>query len=437
MVKLATGRRRTAVSAALVLALGLGVMSPSVADDKSDLKERKREVTGKIEDAQESYDESSKAYAAAAKKLAAAQAVLDKAQKRLDTTRAQLAEAQRRDAEMQRKLEQTQAKLEAAEKRLKRSEKELAKAEVGIQQFAIETLQQGDPSLRAVSGLLQGKSTSEFSEQMSINSSIADAQAAELQRLDARKVMLQIERDAVEKLRDQVKAQREEAAANLVRMRELEADAEVQATKVAGLVADREVARKAAAKIKSADAAKLAALESERSRVQARLRAIVARELAEARRRARANKGSNGDGGGGRDSSDSGSSRLMHPVSGPITSRYGMRLHPVTGVYKLHDGTDFGVGCGTPIRAAASGTIIEQYYNAGYGNRVIINHGVMRGKSVITTYNHLSGYRRSTGARVDRGDVIGYVGSTGYSTGCHLHFMVLVNGSTTNPMNWL
>ena len=114
-----------------------------------------------------------------------------------------------------------------------------------------------------------------------------------------------------------------------------------------------------------------------------------------------------------------------------------MRRHPITGVYKLHDGTDFGVGCGTPIRAAASGTIIQQYYNGAYGNRVIINHGVMRGSSVITTYNHLSAYARGVGQYVNRGDVIGYVGTTGYSTGCHLHFMVLQNGQTVNPMGWL
>ncbi|RZK91014.1 MAG: M23 family metallopeptidase [Methylobacterium sp.] len=114
-----------------------------------------------------------------------------------------------------------------------------------------------------------------------------------------------------------------------------------------------------------------------------------------------------------------------------------MRRHPITGVYKLHDGTDFGVGCGVPIRAAAGGTIVSQYYNGGYGNRVILNNGVKRGKSVITTYNHLSRFARSSGSKVSRGEVIGYVGSTGYSTGCHLHFMVLVNGGTTNPMNWL
>ena len=114
-----------------------------------------------------------------------------------------------------------------------------------------------------------------------------------------------------------------------------------------------------------------------------------------------------------------------------------MRRHPITGVYKLHDGTDFSAGCGTPIRAAAAGTIIEQYYNAGYGNRVILNNGIKRGASVVTTYNHLSRYAKGRGAHVSRGEVIGYVGSTGYSTGCHLHFMVIANGRTTNPMGWL
>ena len=137
--------------------------------------------------------------------------------------------------------------------------------------------------------------------------------------------------------------------------------------------------------------------------------------------------GAGGDGGG----------TLSRPVGGPVTSPYGMRRHPITGVYKLHDGTDFSAGCGTPIRAAAAGTIIEQYYNGGYGNRVIINNGIKRGASVVTTYNHLSRYAKGRGAHVSRGEVIGYVGSTGYSTGCHLHFMVIANGRTTNPMGWL
>jgi murein DD-endopeptidase MepM/ murein hydrolase activator NlpD len=139
---------------------------------------------------------------------------------------------------------------------------------------------------------------------------------------------------------------------------------------------------------------------------------------------------------GGAGSGDGGGS-LSRPVAGPITSGYGMRVHPITGRYKLHDGTDFGASCGTPIRAAAGGVVLEQYYNGGYGNRVILNNGLMRGQSVVTTYNHLSSYARSVGDQVNRGDVIGYVGSTGYSTGCHLHFMVLADGHTTDPMGWL
>nr|WP_238345320.1 M23 family metallopeptidase [Actinopolymorpha cephalotaxi] len=114
-----------------------------------------------------------------------------------------------------------------------------------------------------------------------------------------------------------------------------------------------------------------------------------------------------------------------------------MRFHPILHRWKLHDGTDFGAACGTPIHAAASGRVIARYYNGAYGNRVLVSHGRMRGASIVTAYNHMSRYAVSNGERVSRGEVVGYVGTTGYSTGCHLHFMVYRNGSTTNPMNWL
>jgi murein DD-endopeptidase MepM/ murein hydrolase activator NlpD len=114
-----------------------------------------------------------------------------------------------------------------------------------------------------------------------------------------------------------------------------------------------------------------------------------------------------------------------------------MRVHPITGAYKLHDGTDFGSSCGTPIRAAADGTVLETSYAGGYGNQVVIEHGNIDGDYVATSYNHLSGFAVGSGENVDRGEVIGYVGTTGMSTGCHLHFMVYLDGSTTNPMNFL
>jgi murein DD-endopeptidase MepM/ murein hydrolase activator NlpD len=106
-------------------------------------------------------------------------------------------------------------------------------------------------------------------------------------------------------------------------------------------------------------------------------------------------------------------------------------------VRKLHDGTDFSAACGTPIHAAAAGTVIERSYDGGYGNRLIIADGFHSGVSLSTAYNHLSRYRVDAGDRVKRGEVIGYVGNTGYSTGCHLHFMVYENGTTVDPMSWL
>jgi murein DD-endopeptidase MepM/ murein hydrolase activator NlpD len=77
------------------------------------------------------------------------------------------------------------------------------------------------------------------------------------------------------------------------------------------------------------------------------------------------------------------------------------------------------------------------YYNGGYGNRVIIDHGVQKGVSLSTSYNHLSQFGTFIGDTVEQGEVIGYVGTTGYSTGCHLHFMVYENGGTVDPMSWL
>jgi len=105
-------------------------------------------------------------------------------------------------------------------------------------------------------------------------------------------------------------------------------------------------------------------------------------------------------------------------------------------VWKLHDGTDFGADCGTAIRAPYAGTVSRRFFNTGYGNRLILSHGRVAGVSVQTAFNHATRYVVSAGQRVRRGQVIGYVGSTGYSTGCHLHLMIWLNGRLVDPMSW-
>jgi murein DD-endopeptidase MepM/ murein hydrolase activator NlpD len=427
---------RTAVTAALLsTALIAALTAPSFADKKDDLEQQKREAAGAAEEAKKDLDASSKEFAEAAAALTAAQAALDSAESVLGETRGKLAVAQQIDADMQRKLDASQAELETARQELEDGQRALRVSEESVEEYAVQDYLDGDRGLRAFSGLLQGDDPAVYGEQVSLGEAVSDDQVATMQKLDATRVMLKLHRQKVQKLRDKVKVQRAEAAANLIEKQQLEAAAEEQTAAVAQLVTARESAKGTAAVAQAEDERIYREREAETARLQAEIQKIIEEELRKAREAAeRAKKGQKplpSDTGG-----DSGGT-LSRPVSGPITSPYGMRKHPITGVYKLHDGTDFGVGCGTPIKAAASGTILQQYFNSAYGNRVILNNGVKRGVSVVTTYNHLSRFAVRAGAKVQRGQVIGYVGSTGYSTGCHLHFMVLSNGKTVNPMGWL
>lgn len=116
-----------------------------------------------------------------------------------------------------------------------------------------------------------------------------------------------------------------------------------------------------------------------------------------------------------------------------VTSPYGYRIHPVTGKSRFHAGIDIGAGYGTSILAANSGVVIVAGYNAGgYGNYVVINHG----GGYTTLYAHCSSLLVSVGQQVSRGQVIATCGSTGMSTGPHIHFEVQLNGQTTNPMQY-
>lgn len=131
------------------------------------------------------------------------------------------------------------------------------------------------------------------------------------------------------------------------------------------------------------------------------------------------------------------SNYLSYPAIGPTTSGFGMRWHPVLQKWMLHDGLDWGIACGTPVYAAAPGEVIRAGWRAsGWGNQVLIDHGIRRGTDLVTSYNHLSSIVK-WGGSVRRGQLIGYSGTTGYSTGCHLHFGTYEDGTPVNPRNWL
>ncbi len=117
-----------------------------------------------------------------------------------------------------------------------------------------------------------------------------------------------------------------------------------------------------------------------------------------------------------------------------MTSPFGNRISPITGIGELHTGQDMSEACGTSVKAAAAGTVTFAGWHAyGGGNRVVIEHG----NGLETTYNHLSAMNVAVGDVVERGTSIALVGSTGASTGCHLHFEVMIDGENVDPLGWL
>lgn len=122
---------------------------------------------------------------------------------------------------------------------------------------------------------------------------------------------------------------------------------------------------------------------------------------------------------------------LSRPVNGAITSGFGMRRHPILGYSRMHSGLDFKASYGTPIYAVTDGTVAFAGRKGGYGNFVQLNHG----GGLASGYGHMSRFAVSSGTRVRRGQIIGYVGSTGLSTGPHLHYELYRGGRAVNPMS--
>ena len=128
---------------------------------------------------------------------------------------------------------------------------------------------------------------------------------------------------------------------------------------------------------------------------------------------------------------------FIRPVGGQITSPFGYRVHPIFKTRKFHSGIDIAAPMNTAIKASNTGKVIMAGWYGGYGKVVIIDHGVVRGQPITTLYGHLNSICVSQGQKVSQGQMIGRVGTTGYSTGPHCHFEVRVKGQPRNPLNYI
>ncbi len=409
--------------------MALGV-SAAHADD---LKDKQDKVERQLESAQDDLGESSSQLRRASARLQAAQAQLADAKTQLATARGKVEVARERDAQMQAELATAEAELAAAEEALEQGQVDRERQRERVASTIADMYSEGDPELIAFSSLIDAETTEELTRRDGVRDVIVGQEARAYDELTAAEVLLEVREQQVTEARDDVAAKREAAAEHLTLMQQLEAEEQSAKDSVVSMVVERRDARVGAREARAADVAKLRKLKREQDRIEemlrkralAALRRQRAKAAAQARSQARSPAAAPSPG------------LLAYPVDGYVTSPFGYRTHPIYRYWGLHDGIDFGGGCGTPLRAAAPGRVVSSYFSGVYGNRLIIDHGVLGGRGVATIYNHASGYNVGVGDQVAEGQVIGFEGSTGWSTGCHLHFTVMANGQAVDPMNWL
>ena len=416
-----------AVLGSLALLVGLGLSAaPAEADLKDDLLQRQREYAAQRERVAASLEGTNAALSQTYLALQDINARLPIAQAELDEAILTLQTKQREAEAIAARLvvaEEQQADLEAE---IAENEAEEARIRVAIGQLARSAYRDG-VDLTALSVVLEATSPEEFASRFSVMDAARRTQSQALGDLSTTIAVsrnTQSRLDAVAERIVELKAEADAAvvAAEKARQEAAERKAEIERLK-----------QQAEARAAELEAQK-AQYESQRASIDAANRAVANQIAAIARAEAAARA---------RQSGTLFSSGLIGPpISGPlhVTSPYGYRVYPITGGWFMHNGVDLRSACGNPQYSAAAGTVIKIGYaasNGTHGNQVIINHGVLGGRSTVTVYNHLSRFAVGLGQQVSKGQVWGYPGATGNTTGCHVHFELWFNGSTVDPMGYL
>lgn len=408
--------------AAVVVVLMAVTLSPLSASHADDVNDKKKSVDSSIDDLQETLSGTSKQLLAGYSRLKTTQAQLASAQSQLKKAKSIEAAANRKDAELA-------TRLAAAEKAQANAQQELAQGQAAIKeteaktgQFAAQVYRNNGVSPQ-LSLVLGSSSPDDFAAKSAMVDYVLRFQSGSLRSLEQQKASNITTQDRLNSVQEQVAVLREQAAESLRESEKASAEAGRQASKVKAALAAQATVVAAIKARKAEEDAKLAELKAESNRLQGILRERAARAKAKS-------------GGGGGQIGPTGG-LLNKPVPGaPVTSPFGWRIHPIYHSRRLHAGIDFGVPCGTPVYAAATGDVVRAGRAGGYGNQVVLDNGLINGSGMATTYNHLSRFAVTSG-RVNRGQLIAYSGTTGSSTGCHLHFEVRLNGTPVNPAPYL
>lgn len=373
---------------------------------------------------------------------------LDTVQNELDKRSSDLSKAQASLDNAQRALTVTAAELESTEKRLGETKEEIDKHTSTLKGRVRQTY------ITAQSGglpVLDAKDAAELGMATRYLRSITDRDQAEVEQLDILRQRAEADQKRLDELKARQAEQKVAAENERNRVTSLVNEQKALVSNVQVKVDEQSAILKSLANDKSAAENLLGELEAESKRIEKELAEIArkeaeqraaleakakqAQEAAEAAKRAGAANAAALEAEARKAAAayspkPSKPGGMVLPVKGRFTSPFGYRIHPISHVRRLHAGQDIGAPSGTPIVAAKDGRVSFAGWRGGYGNCIIIDHG----GGVATLYGHQSRLAAAAGAQVSQGQVIGYVGSTGASTGPHLHWEVRINGAPVNPI---
>ena len=409
------GTRAVALATSAVLALGVAVMGPAMADQSDDKTKVDAAVAASGDDLRAANKQVDKAIS----DLEEVRTLLPNAREALTQARSEATVAEDADLAAQDELEQATAAAIRAEQERAEVEFQIEDLQSRVGNLARSLYQNG--AFADFDVLMTAESPADLGERAAAIDAVSRANNQTLSRMAEIRAELALKEARLDAARQEVDDKRQRAAIKLS-----EANIARDRAAAAKLKVDLLVAQKATAlDVASTERAKVLKQYKSYQAEQQRIAALLAQQAAAEAARLAA--------GGSLSFVPTAGKGFQWPIAGvKVGQGVGARIHPVYGYRSCHTGVDLGAPSGTPIRATAAGIIVSNASGGPYGNHTLIAHG----NGLFSMYAHQSRFGATEGQKVKKGDVIGYVGSTGYSTGPHLHFEIHVGGTPYDPMGW-
>jgi murein DD-endopeptidase MepM/ murein hydrolase activator NlpD len=392
-----------------ILGSGVATTTSAAADPRDDARNASR----RVHRAEAILEDATAAARSAARRLETATAALPAAQQRVATSRGLVAAARVAANTARRKAAGARARYAAAAAKFAEAQHRVEDARQRVDDVASATYMGGN--FGAINVLVGATGPQDAMDRLGLVDQVMQKQQASVDEMIGARRDARIEQDRAGLAKRAAEEAERDAADKLAATRAAEASAQRAQAAVVALANSRRAALAVANSERAAVLAKYRQAKAEETRIEAALAAWEHRN------------GSTGSVHG----------KLLMPVVGWKSSDFGERYDPYYRVWQLHAGADFAAAGGSPIQAAAAGRVIQAGWNGGYGNYTCISHGRLQGHGFSTCYGHQSAILVHVGERVSRGEIIGRVGTTGASTGYHLHFETRFDGVPRNPLPYL